>query len=465
MFKKIYLMYTFVTLASIIVISFALGQVLENYFIDDKEGQLMQHAQKISRQYSLAYSMGIYDKEKLSYDFRVLKQHLGANIWFIDTNGNVYVDYKKSKFYSGYEIQKEDVNKILNGKVLRMRNKYFSDIGAAVVSIGYPIISEGEVIGGLILLSSIPEVQKTSSRITKIAVFMLIIMMGIMSVVAYVFSRKITNPLKIMEAQAIKYAKGDFSEKIDLKTNDEIEDLANSLNTMASELEKVEENRDIFLSNISHDIKTPLTNINGFVEAMKDGTIPKDNYDKYINIISKETKRLITLTQDIINMNDLFDDNITLKIERIEINQIIRNTINAFEEKIKRKNIQVHLTLAENESYVMSDKDKIERVLYNLIDNSIKFCRENKNIYIETTLISNKVEINILDEGIGISKENISDIWKRFYKVDKSRGQDKMSFGLGLYIVKQIIDAHEQEIMVESVEGEWTKFSFTLSRI
>jgi len=233
---------------------------------------------------------------------------------------------------------------------------------------------------------------------------------------------------------------------------------------MAFELNKVDENRKIFLSNISHDIKTPLTNINGFLEAMKDGTIKKEDYEKYIDILSNETKRLINFTKEIITINTLYENEVIICYDKFEINTLIKDVLKIFEGRIRNKNITFNLVFAEKETYVYADRDKIYRVIYNIIDNAIKFCNDGKGICIETTIEDKKVRISIIDEGIGLAEKNLKDVWKRFYKLDESRGTEKNSFGLGLYIVKQIIDAHEENISVQSKEGEWTKFDFTVRK-
>ena len=231
---------------------------------------------------------------------------------------------------------------------------------------------------------------------------------------------------------------------------------------MANELNTLEDDQRKFVSNVSHDFRSPLTSIKGYIEAMLDGTIPVEMQEKYLNIILFETERLNKLTNSLLELNKFGTKGVILDISDFDINNMIKMTVQTFEGKCKEKRISFNLILTGKELFVTADYDKIQRVLYNLIDNAIKFSHNDSAITIETTEKNEKIFISVKDTGIGIPKDSIKKIWERFYKTDLSRGKDKKGTGLGLAIVKEIVQAHDENINVISTEGVGTEFIFTL---
>ena len=245
-------------------------------------------------------------------------------------------------------------------------------------------------------------------------------------------------------------------------TNDEIGYLAASLNYMAAELSTLEEDQRKFIANVSHDFRSPLTSIKGYIEAIMDGTIPHEMQDKYLNIILFETERLNKLTQSMLELNKYGKKGTMLDISSFDINNTIKLVAQSFEGICQEKKISFELILTGETSFVLADMSKIQQVLYNLIDNAIKFSHPDSTITVETTEKNEKVFISVKDTGIGIPKESMKKIWERFYKTDLSRGKDKRGTGLGLAIVKEIISVHNENINVISTEGVGTEFIFTL---
>jgi signal transduction histidine kinase len=231
---------------------------------------------------------------------------------------------------------------------------------------------------------------------------------------------------------------------------------------MATELDTFEEEQRKFISNVSHDFRSPLTSIKGYIEAMIDGTIPVEMQEKYLNIILFETERLNKLTQNILDLNKFGKPGVSLDITVFDINEMIRNTTMTFEGVCSKKGLSFDLLLTGNELFVKGDMVKIQRVLYNLIDNATKFANNNTPIVIKTNIRNEKVLISVKDKGIGIPSDSIKKVWERFYKTDLSRGRDKKGSGLGLAIVKEIVQAHKENINVISTEGVGTEFIFTL---
>ena len=248
-----------------------------------------------------------------------------------------------------------------------------------------------------------------------------------------------------------------------VESEDEIGYLAACLNYMASEIARTEDNQKKFVANISHDFRSPLTSIRGYLEAMLDGTIPPELYEKYLQIILNETERLTKLTNSLLTLNNLNTKGMLLDKTDFDINKVIRNTAASFEGTCRKKKIAIELILTSDVMYVNADMGKIQQVLYNLLDNAIKFSHHDSVIRIETSEKKHKLFVSVKDSGIGIPKDDLKMIWERFYKSDSSRGKDKKGTGLGLSIVREIITSHEEHINVISTEGVGTEFIFSLS--
>ena len=233
---------------------------------------------------------------------------------------------------------------------------------------------------------------------------------------------------------------------------------------MADRLNENGEYQRRIVANVSHDFRSPLTSIRGYVQAMLDGTIPPEMQEKYLKIISYESERLEKLTKNLMVLGKLDDKKRLMNMKRFDINHIIRITSATFEGRCTERFIHLELHLAGKELFVRADMDQIQQVLYNLLDNAIKFSQDHSSILLETTEKNGKVFVSVKDHGIGIPKDSLSKIWDRFYKLDASRGKDRKGSGLGLAIVKEIINAHGENLNVISTEGVGTEFIFSLEK-
>ena len=270
-------------------------------------------------------------------------------------------------------------------------------------------------------------------------------------------------PLKKLRAGSKDFAIGRDNPPIIIHSNDEYGEMAQTLNVLGKELSKFDEYQRKFLSNISHDFRSPLTSIRGYLQAFKDGVIPAEEADKYIDIIISETDRLTKLTNEIIDLNSYDKNNILLDVVSFDIHETIHRSIDTLQGLAIKRRIAFNTDLCtEGPLFVDGDKEKIHQVLVNLMENAIKFSYEDTIIYIRTSVKKSKVFISVRDTGIGIPKDDLNSIWDRFYKSDHSRGKDKSGTGLGLSICKEIITAHKETIDVVSTEGAGSTFSFRL---
>lgn len=272
------------------------------------------------------------------------------------------------------------------------------------------------------------------------------------------------RPLRQITEVAQQYASGNLDCEITVNSQDEMGYLSASLNYMATQLQDLDDYQKKFIGNVSHDFRSPLTSIKGYLEAMADGTIPPEMQERYFKILLFETERLRDLTEDLLALNEFDTKSLLLEYTNFDIHEAIKNTVASFERTCAQKEIFIELLLSSKVQNVTADKRKIQQVLYNLLDNAIKFSPEDSEITIETREKNGKIFVSVKDNGIGIPKKSISKIWERFYKTDLSRGKDKKGTGLGLAIVKEIIQAHNENINVISTEGVGTEFIFSLSK-
>ena len=284
------------------------------------------------------------------------------------------------------------------------------------------------------------------------------------SVFLVVFSLYVYRPLRKITEGAKEYAVGNLKHNIPVNSDDEMGYLATTLNYMSDEMDKMGEYQHKFVANVSHDFRSPLTSIKGFIEAILDGTIPPEFQEKYLKIVVGETERLEKLTQSLLTLDKLDSKGRPIHKSDFDINQTIKSTAASFEALCRNKKITIELHLESDNLHVNADMEQIQQVLYNLIDNAIKFSPNNSIIKVETSERHGKVFVSIKDSGIGIPKDSLHKIWERFYKLDSSRGKDRKGTGLGLSIVKEIITSHNQNINVISTEGVGTEFIFTLDK-
>lgn len=281
--------------------------------------------------------------------------------------------------------------------------------------------------------------------------------------VMYTAVRRLLSPIREMTMAAKRFGEGDFSEKLHVADENELGYLATALNDMARSLEQLEETRKSFISNVSHELKTPMTTIGGFVDGILDGTIPKEQHTHYMKIVSAEVNRLARLVRSMLNISKYEAGELKLSTEDFDILPIILQTLTSFEKKIDEKNIDVQIESADG-FRINADPDLIGQVVYNLIENAVKFVDKGGFIRFSFAADGDTRSVSIRNSGEGLKKQEISKVFERFYKTDESRGIDPGGVGLGLSIVSSIIKLHGGKITVSSEPNRYTEFTFSLSK-
>ena len=342
--------------------------------------------------------------------------------------------------------------------------KFYGYFSSLYLNVVVPVKSSGITEGYITYHYDMQQLYQKRSGLLGILQMIFLAVYTLCGLLLLGYQKWVHIPIQQIIKGASEYANGNLGYRIPIKSEDEMGYLANTLNYMADKINQNGEYQRTFIANVSHDFRSPLTSIKGYVEAILDGTIPPELQDKYLHIISHEADRLEKLTRSLLVLNDLDERKRMMNIRRFDINDVIKNTANTFEGTCSGKNIDLELLLAGRELFVEADMEQIQQVLYNLLDNAIKFSNDNSSIIIETSVKNDKVFVSVTDHGVGIPKESLPKVWDRFYKSDASRGKDRKGTGLGLSIVKEIIKAHEQNINVISTEGVGTEFIFTLKK-
>ena len=325
--------------------------------------------------------------------------------------------------------------------------------------------SQGKLYGYVLTLASTVKEDALVEITRKAIVYSSLGVMVGAVIAAYLIAERMVKPLKNMTSAAKKFAKGDFATRVHVgESKDEVAELGLAFNNMADSLENLEKMRNSFLANISHDLRTPMTTIAGFIDGINSGAIPPEKHEYYLGVISAEVHRLSRLVSQLLDVARLESGERKFNFTNFDITEVARIILISFEQKIDDKKLNVEFDAEFDEMYANADKDAIYQVLYNLCHNAIKFAKEGGRFRISLSRITDtKIKIAVFDEGQSISPEDRKMIFDRFYKTDKSRGLDKSGVGLGLYICKTIVEAHGETIGVESVEGESCEFWFTLT--
>lgn len=442
------------------VIATTASEMTFKQMLKEESETLYDEANLLASSYSNVYKGRNLNIDSAYPQLEAVATYLRAEIWVVNNRGTIVVDSNHSS-RTGKAIQGFDPT--FNGNRPYTIGTYNNCFSEDVMTVSAPITGNYTTYGYVLIHLPVSRIQSSKDSFLNILYIVAGIIFALSLIILLVFTKTVYFPLKKITEAANQYAAGNLTYKTTIHTHDEMGYLAATLNYMSDELDKMEEYQRTFIANISHDFRSPLTSIKGYLEAILDGTIPPEMYEKYLTRVISETERLNKLTQGLLTLNSL-DSKGYLSRTNFDINRVIKDTAASFEGTCDTKNIVLDLTFSDNIIMVYADLGKIQQVLYNLIDNAIKFSHQDSVIYIQAATKYEKVFVSVKDTGIGIPKDSQKKIWERFYKTDISRGKDKKGTGLGLAIVKEIIQNHGETIDVISTEGVGTEFIFTLPR-
>lgn len=443
---------------------------VKEFLEDSTISHLVQDAGVISDLASAYIAGGDLSNQDFLLNLNVVSKVTNADAVICDENGYIILcsDALAGCQHQGLQLNQEYLEKVYyNG----------SDTSVGVIEglyaeeryiVSFPIVSQ-DVNQGLVIVSYPTRVTtQTLSRISNIfltaAIF--VVLISVLAVMA--FARRETKPLRDMAKAANAFAHGNLKARVRVEEDysEEVEELALAFNNMASSLQKSEYRRQEFVANVSHELKTPMTTISGYVDGILDGTIPPERRDHYLHIVSDETKRLSRLVRSMLDISQLQKEQGIPEDKKVhfDLEECAGQVLITFEKKINDKHLNVDVNFPEHPVYTMANRDYITQVIYNLIDNAVKFCPEGGTLGLKIREGSDKAYVSVSNDGETIPPEELSLVFDRFHKLDKSRSQNRDGWGLGLYIVKTIVCSHGENISVTSKDGK-TEFTFTMPLI
>lgn len=456
--------YLFVGFLGFLLVTIMGSHMIESLLEKEISSDLYQSAYRIAENEEIRHNISASSLHNIKEKLTMVADYPNTIIWIINDDGEVVLSTRKD-IDADNPISLDNFDPSIWGSTYYQVGffyGYFND--AARLSVIAPITDNMTTKGYIAIHYMMSSLYQKRGQYLFILQSLFLLVYGMMALILVVYHRHVHKPLQEIKKGVTEYSNGNLTYKIPVQTDDELGYLANNLNYMSEKMNRNGEYQRQFISNVSHDFRSPLTSIKGYVEAMRDGTIPVEMQDKYLGIIAYEADRLEKLTKGLLTLNELDIHKRLLNIQTFDINDAIKKAAATYEGDCTRRHILLELILSGKELYAKADVEQIQQVLHNLLNNAIKFSPDNSTIIIETTEKNGRIFVSVKDHGIGIPKDSISKIWERFYKTDFSRGRDQKGTGLGLSIVKEIIHAHDQNINVISTEGVGTEFIFTLEK-
>ncbi len=387
-----------------------------------------------------------------------------ADIWIVSYDSGT-VQYLDSSWKTIESIAsdpvKEQLSIIQTGQEIR-KNDLFPELGAQMVTIGVPwYYGDDYVVGAVLLHIPMKDLRVGLGSVLRQILPAAVLALALGTVLAFFLARSQIRPLKEITGAVREFSKGDLTRRVNVRGADELEELGRSINRMAEELNRLEDSRRSFVANVSHELRSPLTCMKGYVQAMQDGTIDQADMPRYLGIVMDETNRLTDLVRDLLDLSRLESGKFPLTLAPFDINEMVRRNLINFEPRIDEKRIEVEADLSDAPLYVMADANRINQVVSNIIDNAVKFMNGDANrLSIRTAREGKDVRVTIANNGEDISPKDLPFIFERFYKADKAHTSGQGT-GLGLSICQRIVKQHGSVITCRSGGGE-TAFEFTL---
>ena len=458
-----------VILMIFLVLGLLLQYVTKQYMIKDSVHRLERNGKVLADLAAAYYADGTMTNMQFLINMDLASEFSECDILLCNETGHVLLcsDSPTGCYHQRYYLSQDYLQRIIENDgdtdICILPNLYEETRQVCAT----PVYSTatGEVVGIVMVSTPLSAVTEDTSRISNIYLIAIICIMLLTCGLTIYVSSQSGSPLRELAKTARSFGHGDLHARVHLdgKHPEEIQDLALAFNNMASSLQKSEYSRQEFVANVSHELKTPMTTIGGYIDGILDGTIPESKHRHYMQIVSDETKRLSRLVRSMLDISQLQGEGgiPEEKMSRFEVAECAGQMLITFEQKIMKKDICVDVDMPEYAMYTIANRDYISQVIYNLLDNAVKFCPQGGNLWVNLREGDNKIYVSIGNEGATIPPEELSLLFDRFHKIDKSRTRNSDGWGLGLYIVKTIIGLHGEDISVTSADGR-TEFTFTL---
>lgn len=482
MFKSIYVKYivTFMVIigTSMILLLTIIGTLVDDYSEKSKNEAVSAAASTLGegiqtklQKYGTSGSFSSfcdYYESDINSQINAVKAvaNFPVTVFIADSEGIILIARpdESCNYQNGSQIPRSFMNEINNGIELSVFNNLEGILDTPHVISATPVyLRNNYVCGTVIVCCDVGSISDFAEVLIKtVAISSLWVMLAALIAIFFI-SERIISPLRVMSQAAKSFAKGEFSVRVPVVGNDEVAQLASAFNNMAQNLENLDEMRNNFMSSVSHDMRTPMTTISGFIDCILSGAIPPEKHEYYLKIIRDEVLRLSRLVASLLDISRIQAGDRKFVMEPFDICEMGRQVLISFEQKIDKKRLEVEFNCDADNMFVTGDHDAIYQIFYNITDNAVKFANEGGLLKLSLTAIENKkVKVSVYNEGDGIPYDDQPYIFERFYKSDRSRGKDKTGVGLGMFIAKTIIEAHKEVIALESEPGKYCEFYFTL---
>ncbi|HHV31035.1 MAG: HAMP domain-containing histidine kinase [Ruminococcaceae bacterium] len=473
LFKKYLRITSLIIAVSFLILSVVMLAFVSGYWKSEKRALLQKNSQSVAdiaaASVTAVDSNVFIHKGQMQVFVDAFSDNTDADIFVTNTDGEMIIASYTDK--TNVDLTKRVKSDIMK-QVLAGRYTAQGDMGGIYTqpyyTVGVPILAyvngQKTIIGAVFTSYNVRSFNSFRMDILRVFLFSAIAAFIVAFCAVWLFSYNLVRPLRNMAAAARAFGEGNFSIRVPVTGQDEIGELAVAFNNMASSLASGESVRRNFIANVSHELKTPMTTIAGFIDGILDGTIPPEKQNQYLKIVSQEVKRLSRLVRTMLDLSRIDSGELRLRPARFDLTNTILVSLLSFEKPIEDKKIEIRGLENAESLFVDGDPDMIHQVVYNLIENAVKFTNEGGYIEITISDYSNRTVVAVQNSGQGIAPDELPLIFDRFYKTDKSRSQDKNGMGLGLYIVKTIIRLHGGEISVSSVQNEFCRFEFWLPK-
>ncbi len=465
---RIYYAVLFILLPALLL-GAALRFFVQDYLKDSAYARLEHHAQVLAELTSAYYNENAMSNMQFSINLDLTSQVSQSDAVICDEDGTIVLcsDSPTGCSHRGLSVGRDYMEKVMEKGHLNAQGVIqglYKDV-RYVSSRPVYATRTGEVVGLVIVSTPVASVQGLLSWICNLFVLVATVILILAGLCMGFFSQRHEHPLREMAKTTAAFGHGNLDARVKLtgRYPEEVEELALSINNMADSLQKSEYSRQEFVANVSHELKTPMTTISGYVDGILDGTIPPELEKKYMRIVSDETKRLSRLVRSMLDISQLQTEGgiPDEKLNRFDVEECVGQTLITFERKILQKELDLQVDMPDYPVYTIANQDYISQVVYNLMDNAVKFCPQGGNLTVSIREGTDKMYVSVANDGATIPPEELSLLFDRFHKIDKSRNRNSDGWGLGLYIVKTIVGLHGEDISVTSKDGR-TEFTFTL---
>ena len=465
-FSRTFFHAAIILLAALLLVGATFQVLVRNLLTRQTESSLKDDCTTVVSLATAYYTEKKVSRQEFFVNLSIATRVSGADAVICDSRGQLVLcsDSPMGCRHQGMMVQESYLQEVFQKGIVSDTGLVQGLYEESRYVVGMPIMNGEEPVGLVIVSTPVSTAMALMDKITDtyILISLLVVLIGVL--IIFLLAQKQSSPLRDMAKVASDFGHGnlDARVKVDSRSSREVQELALAFNNMASSLQKSEYQRQEFIANVSHELKTPMTTISGYVDGMLDGTIPPQKYSQYMQLVSSETKRLARLVRSMLDISRLEDAQFPPEsLSQFDVCEKAGQVLITFEQKITQKHLDVDVQMPDYSVYTHANPDAITQVVYNLLDNAVKFCPEGGKLTLKVRELENKVYVSVGNDGDTIPADELPLVFDRFHKMDKSRAKNRDGWGLGLYIVKTLICHHGEDIAVTSQDG-YTEFTFTL---